>query len=215
MAFALGVDLAAIDIDAINAISIEALKSVVPSRHVKPNNKLANEMTKDFLDEGEQSLVISTAKAMLEYRDGQTGINLAKFTPYDREVHDGVVTLYEAGNLVITPAMVYRAMNGMSETEKISPQAMEAVTNSLEKSRRIMATIEFAQEAKAYNKECGSTRLEGLPFSLRQDNCGIWRAHARCVPAAQKALVVRVCPGVGAGHPCSLPYHSIVGVFIE
>ncbi|MCL1913600.1 MAG: hypothetical protein FWG10_06955 [Eubacteriaceae bacterium] len=43
-----------------------ALKSAVHSRHVRPNNELANVMTKDFLDEGEQSLVISTAKARWE-----------------------------------------------------------------------------------------------------------------------------------------------------
>lgn len=33
-----------------------------------------------------------------------------KYMPYDREVYDGVVTLYEAENDRIIPAMVYRAM---------------------------------------------------------------------------------------------------------
>ena len=114
-----------------------ALASLVPDTHVKPNNKLSREMTREFLNKGNFELRVSklgvkkeiTMRAMLSYPGKNITLSdPTDFTPYDREVHDGVVTLYEAGNEVITPAMVYRAMNGMSETEKISPQAVETVS---------------------------------------------------------------------------------------
>jgi len=150
---------------------LESLKSILPSRGIKPNNKLANEITRDFIDSGEVGLVVSNpraskeivTRAMLSY----TGENMSllgsgqvRFTPYDREVHDGVVSLYVAGNTVITPNMVYRAMNGMTGTEFVSPQAVGAVTRSLDKSRGITVRIDFSQEARAYNKG-GSAYYEG------------------------------------------------------
>ena len=146
--------------------TIEALVSIVPKRHIKPNNKLANEITRNFINEGQQELLVSSEKskleivtrAMLTYTDEKISLSgRPRFTSYDREVHDGVVTLYEAGNRVITPSMVYRAMNGMADSEKISPQAVGAVTRSLDKSRRIMVYIDFSQEARAYNNNCKAT----------------------------------------------------------
>jgi len=49
-----------------NAGTIEVLKSVIPKNHVKPNNKLANKITKDIVEEGEFSLVVSGKKAKKE-----------------------------------------------------------------------------------------------------------------------------------------------------
>jgi hypothetical protein len=111
--------------EASNQIKTQELQSILPQKHVKPNNKLANEITKDFINEGEISLNVGRrgskreiiTKAMLSYQDEKISLSgRIAFTPYDREVHDGVVTLYVAGNEVITPEMVYRAMNGMTET---------------------------------------------------------------------------------------------------
>lgn len=142
------------------------LKSITPKNHVKPNNKLANEISKDFLNAGEIELRVSklkakkeiTTKAMLFYKIENVSLaGKAKFTPYDREVYDGVTTLYEAGNEVITPTMVYRAMNGMIDQEYVSSQAIEAVTESLDKSMRTILKIDYLQEAQAYRKDCKAT----------------------------------------------------------
>ena len=150
----------------LNQAKAQELKSIIPQKHIKPNNKLANEITKDFINEGEMSLNVGrrgskreiSTKAMLSYQDEKISLSgRIAFTPYDREVHDGVVTLYEAGNEVITPEMVYRAMNGMTETEKISPQAVETVTESLDKSRRTTLKINFTEEARAYKKAVKAT----------------------------------------------------------
>lgn len=152
-----------------NTGTIEILKSVIPKKHVKPNNKLANKITKDIVDEGEFSLIVSGKKAkkevftkvMLAYDNRHIQLSGQKYTPYDREVYDGVVTLYEAGNNLITPAMVYRAMNGLTESEYVSPQSIEAVIKSLDKSRFIRTTIDYTEEAKLYNKDIEETKYEG------------------------------------------------------
>ena len=149
---------------------LEILNSIIPKTHVKPNNKLANKITKDIVDEGVFDLVVSGKKAknevltkvMLYYDENKIKLSgREKFMPYDREVYDSVVSLYEAGNEIITPAMVYRAMNGLTETEKISPQALAAVTKSLDKSRSIKTIIDYTDEARLYNKDVSETKFEG------------------------------------------------------
>jgi ribosomal protein S8 len=150
--------------------TMEVLKSVIPKRHVKPNNKLANKMTKNLIDEGEIELIVSGkktkkevyTKVMLAYDERYVQLSgREKYTPYDREVYDGVVTLYEAGNDLITPAMVYRAMNGLTEREFVSEQAIESVSKSLDKSMFIKITIDYTEEAKLYNKNVEETHYMG------------------------------------------------------
>jgi len=152
-----------------NAEAIEILKSVIPEKYIKPNNKLANKITKDIVDEGAFNLIISDNKAkkevstkvMLAYDNKYIKLSGQKYTPYDREVYDGIVTLYEAGNNIVTPAMVYRAMNGLTETEYIKPETLEAVSKSLDKSRYIQVNIDYTEEAKLYNKKIQKTTYEG------------------------------------------------------
>ena len=153
-----------------HASALYILKSVIPKNHIKPNNKLANKITKDIVDKGEFDLVVSGKKAkkevltkvMLYYDEDKVKLSgREKYMPYDREVHDGIVSLYEAGNELITPAMVYRAMNGLTETEKISPQALEAVEKSLDKAMSIKIEIDYTDEAKLYNKKVEEAHYMG------------------------------------------------------
>ena len=149
--------------------AIEILKSVIPKKVVKPNNKLANKVTKNIVDKGEFSLIVSSGKAkkevftkvMLAYDNSNIKLSGQKYTPYDREVYDGVVTLYAAGNDTITPAMVYRAMNGLTETEYIKSETLEKVAKSLDKSRYTHIKIDYTEEAKMYNKNIEKTIYEG------------------------------------------------------
>ena len=149
---------------------IGILKSIIPEKHIKPNNKLANKITKDIVDKGKFDLVVSGKKAkkevltkvMLYYDENKIKLSgREKFMPYDREVHDGVVSLYEVGNDLITPVMVYRAMNGLTDSEYVKPQALEAVEKSLDKSMSIKITIDYTDEAKLYNKAIEETTFTG------------------------------------------------------
>jgi adenylate kinase family enzyme len=151
----------------------EVLKSILPKIHFRPNTKLSNQI-KNIVNEGETEVIINgnksknevVTKVMLNYENKNVHlVSNLKFTAYDREVYDGVITLYEAGNNVITPIMVYRAMNGLTETERISDKAVEEVRESLDKSSRIRTVIDYTDEAKLYNKKIDKTTYEGYLLS--------------------------------------------------
>ena len=153
--------------NAIASKDIELLRSSVPRKHTKANNKLANTIAKNIVDEGQIELLINankevTTKVMLNYENKSVKLlSHQKFTAYDREVYDGVTTLYGAGNEIVTAAMVYRAMNGLTEAEQISDKAVEKVRKSLDKSRYIQTTIDYTEEAKLYNRNIEKTIYEG------------------------------------------------------
>jgi hypothetical protein len=150
--------------------TIKTLKSILPKIHVKPNNKLANKITKELVDSREIELIVSNKKSkkevatkvIFDYENKNVQMSSRfKFTPYDREVYDGVITLYEAGNNTVTPIMVYRAMNGLTDTEYVKPEALTKIKESLDKSSRIRTIIDFTDEAKLYNKNIEKTIYEG------------------------------------------------------
>ena len=156
---------------------IETLKSIVPQSHIKPNNKLAREMPRDILNTGPVDLVVRRGstkkkeiitKVTLAYEDKNISLSgRAEFTAYDSEVQDGVITLWEAGNKTFTPSMVYRAMNGMDETEKVGKQALDTVTRSIEKCRHIFVKIDITQEARLYNKAIQKAAMDGYLLECR------------------------------------------------
>lgn len=140
--------------------TIEHLKSVLPEKFVMPNNKLAN-MAKGLVDAGAFNLIVSRKGAkkrietacLLTY-EGDENVKLSgkqSFTEYDRNVYNAVSSLYIYGDQshIVTPAMVYRAMTGMTETENPSPAQIDAVTRSLDKMRFIRARINCTDELRA------------------------------------------------------------------
>lgn len=88
----------------------------------------------------------------LDFSDKSIQITGKKeLSPYDREVHDALVTLYIDGeNNYITPQMIYRAMTGNPKA-KLMPKQQEAISNSLNKlmySRLIIKASK--EECEAY-----------------------------------------------------------------
>jgi len=167
----------AVDIT-IDSPAIEFLKSIIPSTFYITNNKLSNEITKDFVNKGEQELIVirNTRKKgdiitynTLTYDDKNISITGRHvFTAYDRTVHNAVCSLYVAGNDTMTPAMVYRTMTGMSETEYISPKALETVRNSIDKSRFLKLTVDFTEEAKARNMDIKKAKIEDYLLNAKK-----------------------------------------------
>ena len=148
---------------------IQALDSILPDNFYITNNKLSNEIIKNFVQKGNISLrVINPNKKgeIITYNSlTYEGKNISitgryEFTAYDRTIHNAVCSLYEAGNDTVTPAMVYRAVNGMMETEKVSPQSVEAVRNSLDKSRFMRLKVDFTEEAKARNMKIDKAEID-------------------------------------------------------
>lgn len=149
--------------DFLAPIEFQQLISQLPSEYVMPDTELAKEITNDHMDGEEFAMVVKpkrkpsdkpvVTKAILTFNGDQANIMSAgrsKYTPYDRAVYSGIVSLYEANNELFTPAMVYRAMNGLSESEYVSPTTLEKVANSIEKSRRSQLVIDFTDEARFY-----------------------------------------------------------------
>lgn len=90
---------------------------------------------------------------LLYYDDERVKLNTGKpWTPYDRAVHDACATLYEAGYEYFTADMVYRAMNGLTDKEKVSPQARGAVTKSLDKAMSIRLFINYTNVPSTYKR---------------------------------------------------------------
>lgn len=139
---------------------IEHLTSVLPQKYVVPNNKLANTMTKGIIDIGRITLEESRrgAKKLVEttciltYEGDNVHLSgRQSFTEYDRNVYNAVSSLFVYGDPshVVTPAMVYRAMTGLTDTEKPTAGQLAAVTRSLDKMRFIRAQIDCTEELKA------------------------------------------------------------------
>lgn len=132
----------------------ELLKAIRPETAYFPNSLVSNKLTSDDLAQGMMELDVSGSKkhpmvvyANLTYDDNE--ITMAKkLTAYDRVVHDAVCTLAVANNNVISPEMVYRAMNGLTETTFVSPQAIGAVTKSIEKLRQTFIKIDCTSQIK-------------------------------------------------------------------
>lgn len=81
-----------------------------------------------------------------------------ELTPYDREVHDALVTLFVDGeNEYMTPQMVYRAMTG-NPNAKLTPKAQEAISNSLNKLMYSRLVI------KASKEECDAYGFKSFKY---------------------------------------------------
>lgn len=104
-----------------------------------------------MLDETPKTLEILSL-VHLDNSDNAIQISGEKeLTPYDREVHDALVTLYiDGGNEYITPQMIYRTMTGNREA-KLTPKQLEAISDSLNKLMYSKLVIKASDaECKAY-----------------------------------------------------------------
>lgn len=151
---------------------IERLTSVLPEKYVIPNNKLANTLTRGIIDIGDFVLeesrrgarkLVETTCALTYEGDNVHLSGRQPFTEYDRNVYNAVSSLYVYGDKshVVTPAMVYRAMTGLTETEKPTAGQLAAVTRSLDKMRFIRARIDCTEELKARHITLNSKQING------------------------------------------------------
>ena len=135
--------------------ALPQLTSIIPQKHIIPNNKLANSLTQDIIDAGVINLDVGKKKGdiitrcLLSYEGDNVKLTSRQpFTEYDRNVLDAATSLYEYGDEshVITPAIVYRAMVHATQTETPSPQQIGAVTRSLDKMRFVRVQIDCSEE---------------------------------------------------------------------
>ena len=155
--------------------ALPQLTSILPQKHVMPNNKLANNLTSlknsDLIDAEPFSLVVSgrgkaevTTCCILSYGgDSVTLSSRQPFTEYDRNVADAVTSLYEYGDPshIITPATVYRAMVHQTNRETPSAQTLGAVTRSLDKMRFVRVQIDCTDELTRRKAKLDGAQITG------------------------------------------------------
>ena len=148
------------------------LNSILPKNHVIPNNKLANIMTRGIIDIDKITLEESRRGAkkpiettcILTYEGDKVHLSGRQpFTEYDRNVYNAVSSLFVYGDQshVVTPAMVYRAMTGLTDSEKPTAGQLAAVKRSLDKMRFIRARIDCTEELKARRITLNSKQING------------------------------------------------------
>ena len=148
--------------------TLPQLATIIPQKHLIPNNKLANSLTKDIIGGGLIELDVGRKKddiltrCILNYEGDNVKLTSRRsFTEYDRQVADAVTSLYEYGNKshIITAATVYRAMVHATETETPSPQQIEAVTQSLDKLRFVRVQIDCTEELMRRNIDLNGSQI--------------------------------------------------------
>lgn len=139
------------------------IKTKVPKQWITLIDKVSSKSFDGkgtLYDENEVEVSIGRSKSgkeivslvRLDYSDNAIQISGKKeLTPYDREVHDALVTLYiDGGNEYITPQMIYKAMTGNPEA-KLMPKQREAISSSLNKLMYSKLVIKASkEECKAY-----------------------------------------------------------------
>ena len=140
--------------------NIPALITKIPEDRVMANTKLSNVMDRqpslfdDILEirvsrETDKKPIYTQVQLVYENTDIEIQNGQNNFSPFDRAVHDSVVSIYASGQKTFTPETVYRAMTGKKESKYADPKTIAEVSASIEKSLRIRASIDITKEAEA------------------------------------------------------------------
>lgn len=138
-----------------------------PKTHVMPTSKLAI-MTGAILNaERDVELDVSRGRkgktfvrVLMTYEGGDIAISSRKpITSYDISVNDTAASLWEYGNddHTFTPAMLCRAMMGMTAKENPSEQQITEAVESLERQAAVRVTVDCTEQLKAH----GITEIDG------------------------------------------------------
>lgn len=179
--------------------NIKNVPTKVPKQWITPVDKVSStafDGKGTLYDEKEVEVSMGGSKskkeililARMEYSDNAVQISGKKeLTPYDRSVHDALVTLYiDGGNEYITPQMIYRTMTGSRET-KLTQKQQEAISNSLNKLMYSKLVIKATDaECKAYGFEKWTyegTVIQGEKSTARMNGEVIETYHLLKAPA--------------------------------
>ena len=131
--------------------------------HTMPNNALMNTLQqRSVINAGAFDMVVSnargkrkeiTAYTMIELDPEKNSIELmdTKLTEYERQVSDAIISLWIEANKekvppIFTIDIIFRAMPGGSD--KPSPQQKTAITQAIEKFRRLHITVDATDEMR-------------------------------------------------------------------
>lgn len=138
---------------------VELLKSIKPKTAIINNSKVANQLG-IIAQAGAASVSIDKGakgkqKVLVEFNTDAATIDgkpLNQISAYDQTVFNAVCTLLEAGNDAFTLDMVYRAMNGLTNSERVNADfgTLDQIRNSIDASARRRITITSTTDGKEY-----------------------------------------------------------------
>ena len=106
--------------------------------------------------------------------------NDTMLAPYNRAIHDAVISLYDAGNTHFTPDMVYHFLNGNSRNDKAPEGFRKSLDEALTKLMRTIITIDAGEEAEAFNLKDFQYKGYVLPLTytratINGQDCECWK----------------------------------------
>ena len=139
--------------------ALDLLKSIKPKTAIINNSKVANQLSAIALA-GRANVSVDRGakgkqKVMVEFNTDAATIDgqpLSQISAYDQTVFNAVCTLLEAGNEVFSLDMVYRAMNGLTNSERIVADrgTLDPIRDSIDASAKRRITITTTTGGKEY-----------------------------------------------------------------
>ena len=174
----------------------------VPDEHIIPNNKLANSLTdEDNFSLSEFDMRVSKRGAKREIKNATVisyeGSDIEfqsknPFTEYDRQVYEGIVSIWVTGTSVMSPAMIYRAMNGLnSEDVGFNAKISESIMSSIRKMRFINVKTNAKEELE-------QRKVDISQFDLELDDNGFLERNLLYAETA--TIPYRNSSGAGIAH---------------
>ncbi len=143
------------DLKASNLLEIP--KTKFPNEFITPKDKISNMLFNGQLSEELKALKMErsgsrkelTAKVSISFDElKEVQLSNKYITPYDREVHDAVVSLYIDGrNEYITPLMIYRTMTG-NPNGKLTDKILNDISEAIERCSRTRVYIDATGEVE-------------------------------------------------------------------
>lgn len=136
-------------------------KTVFPRELVFPTDKVSKKAFSGELNGGalmriaqerEGSKKEITTLISIDFDDLGKSVTLSgrrELEPFDREVHDAIVSLVVGGNEYITPQMIYRTLVGDKEA-KLSENHRTAIRDSITKCMFTQVDLDASADAEAY-----------------------------------------------------------------
>lgn len=90
-------------------------------------------------------------------------------SPYDREVYDAISSHYEAGNIYLTVAEIYRAMTGKVKGNNYKPsiQQAEAIASSIQRMGMLRVKIDCTNELRVRGMDISYGKLNAIALEYR------------------------------------------------
>lgn len=142
-------------------------QSIRPNTAIINNSKMAKALKTieaDTAEYGGSKICIDRKKQVnikvsLNYDD--VILSGRPLTAFDKVVYNTICSLYEAGNEYFNLAMVYRAMNGQTDSEYVTKEALKPIEESIELSKLRIFKYDATEQAKAWNGNIKAATYEG------------------------------------------------------